>query len=133
MNSKHLQSLTCKSKKSDLRIKKPKKSKTLLFRFSRFLTKQDVWAPAVWAPATETFAVIIPASILSRHYIYFNQSKYYLRSHHFHQLNTCQARIRYFFHSSNFFLSHYRHHFLQQNIHLIRILCMHPVPSSVIL
>jgi len=45
--------------------------------------KQDVWVTAVWAPARDTLAVIIPASILPKHY--FNQSKYYLRSHHFHQ------------------------------------------------
>jgi len=55
--------------------------------------KQDVWATpserrlfgrrAIWAPALETLAIIIPASNLSKHY--FSQSKYYLRSHQFHQ------------------------------------------------
>src|SRR6218665_2331964 len=48
----------------------------------------------VWASAPETLAVIIPASILSKHN--FNQSKYYLRSHHFFKSKTYQARIHSF-------------------------------------
>jgi len=47
------------------------------------VAKQDIWATPIWTPAPETLTVIIPASILSKHY--FNQSKHYLKSHHFHQ------------------------------------------------
>src|SRR6218665_383171 len=50
-----------------------------------------IWAPAVWAQATQTLA-INPASILSKRY--FNQSNYYARRHHFHSTaHNYQARI----------------------------------------